>query len=231
MDDRIRVGVIVPSSNTVVEPDYARALPPPCTLHVARMYLAETTADAERAMLDHALQAAKDLGSLHPAIGVFACTSAGAILGVDGEAELERRIAELLGAPVVSTNAAVAAALCAVKAKRVAVITAYNEELTQAIAGTLTDRGIEVSSAHGMGITDNYAIAKVTPQEIVDFVRENADCSDVDALLVSCTNLRAVEAVPQLRELAGIPVVTSNLAAIAVTLHRLGIANMEETLA
>lgn len=231
MSERVRVGVIVPSSNTVVEPDYARALPGHTTLHAARMYLAETTADAERVMLEHALQAATDLGSLNPDVVVFACTSAGAILGVDGEAKLERRIGELSNAPVVSTNSSVAEALRAVKAKRVAVVTAYNEELTQAIASTLTERGVEVSTARGMGITENYAIAEVTPEEIVEFARKNADCSDVDALFVSCTNLRAVEAVPQLREFAGVPVVTSNLASIAATLQRLGIATVEETLA
>lgn len=226
-----RIGVIVPSSNSVVEADFARALPQSHTLHTARMYLADTTSAGERVMLDeHAPQAATDLGTLFPELVVFACTSAGALLGIDGEAELERKLAKLSGAAVVSTNAAVAASLHAVGARRVAVLTAYNQELTQAIAGTLRGRGLDVVSASGMGITDNVAIADVTPREIVAYAAEQVRFSGVDALFVSCTNLRAVEAVPQLRKLSGLPVVTSNLAAIAVTLQRIGAARLAETL-
>ena len=46
-----RVGVIVPSSNTTVEADFARALPAGVTVHAARIFLAETMADAERCMI------------------------------------------------------------------------------------------------------------------------------------------------------------------------------------
>jgi len=56
-DDRTkwrRIGVIVPSSNTTVEADFMRALPAGVTVHAARMFLAETTAEAERRMIyDH----------------------------------------------------------------------------------------------------------------------------------------------------------------------------------
>lgn len=229
--DNKRIGVIVPSSNSVVEVDFARALPPSHTFHTARMYLADTTSAGERIMLEkHAPQAAIDLGTLFPEVVVFACTSAGALLGIDGEAELERKLAQLSGAGVVSTNAAVAESLRAVDATRVAVVTAYNEELTRAIADTLQGRGFDVASAQGMDITDNVAIADVTPEEIVEFVADHVRFSNVDALFVSCTNLHAVEAVPQLRKLSGLPVITSNLATIAVTLQRIGVAQLEETL-
>ena len=42
-----RIGMIVPSSNTVAEVDFYRRLPPDCTLHTARMYLEETTPEGE----------------------------------------------------------------------------------------------------------------------------------------------------------------------------------------
>src|SRR5471030_2414740 len=114
-DDRTewrRIGVIVPSSNTTVEADFMRALPARVTVHAARMFLAETTAEAERRMIyDHAPIAVTDLATLRPHVVAFACTSGGAVLGAEGEARLMGDIARETGAPVVSTNDAVGAAI------------------------------------------------------------------------------------------------------------------------
>jgi len=71
-----RVGVIVPSSNTTVETDFMRALPTGVTVHTARMFVAETTAEAERRMIyDHVPKAVTDLATLRPHVVAFACTS------------------------------------------------------------------------------------------------------------------------------------------------------------
>ena len=87
-DDRTkwrRIGVIVPSSNTTVEADFMRALTAGVTVHAARMFLAETTAEAERRMIyDHVPIAVTDLATLRPHVVAFACTSGGASTGTPG---------------------------------------------------------------------------------------------------------------------------------------------------
>jgi acyl-CoA synthetase (AMP-forming)/AMP-acid ligase II len=89
-----RVGLIVPSSNTVMEADLYRRLPADATLLTARMYLVETTPAGEAAMLDdHLPGAVRDLATARPDAVVFGCTSAGALRGNAYEAELVRRIA------------------------------------------------------------------------------------------------------------------------------------------
>ena len=118
-----RVGVIVPSPNTTVEADFMRALPANVTVHAARMFLAETTADAERRMIyDHVPIAVTDLATLRPHVVAFACTSAGAVLGADGEAALIANIARETGAFVVSTNNAVGKAIETLGRKRIALL-------------------------------------------------------------------------------------------------------------
>ena len=93
-----RVGLIVPSSNTVIEVDFYRRLPPTATLHTARMYLEQTTPEGESAMLDEYLPTAiNDLRSARPDVMVFGCTSAGALRGNDYEAQLIARIAQETG--------------------------------------------------------------------------------------------------------------------------------------
>src|SRR5262249_7821573 len=140
-----RVGVIVPSSNTVVESDFLRALPADITLHAARMFLAETTAEAERRMIyDHMPIAVADLATLRPHVVAFACTSAGAVLGADGEAALIGNIARETGAPVVSTNDAVGKAIEILGRRLIAVLTPYVDELNEAIRVGLERRGLTV---------------------------------------------------------------------------------------
>ena len=222
-----RLGLIVPSSNTAAEADFHRFLPDSVSLHTARMYLATTTADCEREMLEaHAPRAAIDLGTAKPAVVVFSCTSAGGLLGVEGEAELERRLGLSAGAPVVSTNAAVAWRLSVLGARRILVVTAYLDELNVGIEKSLSERGFDVARITGLGLTDNFAIADVPAEEIMALVRrELAQASGaVDTVFISCTNLRAAETADRLAAELGIPVVTSNLAAIDKALDTLGLA-------
>src|ERR1700749_5257789 len=103
-----RVGLIVPSSNSVIEVDFYRRLPADATLHTARMYLEETTPEGESAMLDEYLPTAiNDLRSARPDVMVFGCTSAGALRGNAYEGELIKRIADETGAETFSVAASV----------------------------------------------------------------------------------------------------------------------------
>jgi maleate isomerase len=221
-----RVGLITPSSNTTIEPDFARCLPPDggLTLHTARMYLAETTEAAERVMVERYLpQAVTDLASLHPDVVVFACTSAGAVLGAAGEAQLIARIAAETGALVVSTNSAVQRCVGRYAPRRVAVITPYVDELNEKIRAGLEGVGLNVVRISGLGLTENFAIATVSPAEIVAFAERALAGLEFDLLFVSCTNFRGVEARQALAARFGQPVVTSNQATIEATLEALGL--------
>jgi maleate isomerase len=223
-----RIGLIVPSSNTVVEPDFARNLPRGATLHTARMFLAETTEAAERVMITRYVpQAVRDLASLYPHVVAFACTSGGAVLGADGEARLIEDIARETRALVVSTNEAVKSRLERYEPERVAVITPYVDELNQRIRAGLEGRGLNVVHCSGLGITENYALAGVPPADIVAYARKQLADVNFDLLFVSCTNFRGVEARPLLMERFGVPVVTSNQATIEATLEAIGLAPPE----
>lgn len=211
----MRIGLIVPSSNTVVERDFAVLIGGWASLHSARMYLAETTEAAERSMIrDYVPQAVTDLATLRPDVVVFACTSAGAVLGPDAERQLIADISTKTGAAVVSTNRAVKDAIARRAPNRIAVITPYVDELNQRIRTGLEMDGFSVAAIAGMGITENFAIAEVAPDAIVTFARDALVGSAFDLLFVSCTNLPAVDAISDLEHAFGRPVVTSNQATI-----------------
>ena len=219
--ERTRLGLMIPSSNTMMEADFTRGLPPSWTLHTARMYLEDTTAAGENRMLDEfALPAARDLGTARPHVVVFGCTSAGALRGSGYDRELCERISELTGAPTVSTIQAVRTAIERAAARRVGVVTPYIDDLNDRIRASIEADGVEVVRIAGLGMTENYEIARVPTERIVSFAVETLDGLDIDLVFASCTNFGAMEAIGELAGRLGRPVVTSNQAVLDAAVER-----------
>lgn len=211
-----RVGLLVPSSNTVMEVDFYRELPATVTLHTARMFMETTTAAAESRMLDEfTMPAAATLATVRPDVVVFGCTSAGALRGNAYDAELCDRIAQQTSATVISVIASVRGAVSRSGAARVGVITPYVDELNEKIRASLEEGGeVGVVDIVGLGIDHNFAIAEVGPAEIVEFAVTSFARRPIDLLFASCTNFRAVEALGDLSTALDVPVVTSNQATL-----------------
>ncbi len=199
-----------------MEVDFYRHLPPSATVHPGRMYMEATTVKGEEEMLDeHCLPAAGNVATARPDVVVFGCTSAGALRGNAYDAELCRRISDVTAKPTISVIESVRRKLMSLKVRRVAVLTPYIEDLNVRIKASVEDDGIEVASIHGMGISVNFNLALVEPPEILAFARERLGTDPrVDALFISCTNYQAVATLPRLKETYGMPIVTSNQAAL-----------------
>ncbi len=222
-----RIGLLIPSSNTVMEVDFYRNLPSSTTIHTGRMYLESTTVEGEEAMLDeYTIPATKDLATAKPDVVVFGCTSAGALRGNNYDTELCFKLTEISGVPTISVIESVRHELKATGGKTVAILTPYVEGLNRRITASVEQDGFQVVAMHGMGITYNFDIAQVEPPEIVRFAKKVLGPKlDADILFVSCTNFHAVSALSQLEELYGAPVVTSNLAALKAVSRALSLEN------
>jgi maleate isomerase len=217
-----RVGLMIPSSNTMMEPDFARVLTPRATLHTARMFMKDTTAEGEYRMLDEfAMGAARDLATARPDVVVFGCTSAGALRGNDYDDELCAWISAVTGVPTISTIRSVRTAIRESGAGRIGVITPYVAELNEKIKASIETDGVQVVRIDGLGMTENFAIAGIGPDDIVDFaVRALADL-DIELVFASCTNFGAMAAITGLSKRLGLPVVTSNQAVLTATVRQL----------
>lgn len=209
---KIRIALLVPSSNTVMENDLHWALPKDrYSIHTDRMYLVETTREAETAMIEkYARPAATDVGTVKPDLLVFGCTSGGSLFGLEFDESFSNSLGDLAGCPALGTASAAARALTNARAKRLALIAPYNEDLTDSVAKALSDGGREVVAAHGMGITDNVELATPTPHDIVEFARQKLKGLTFDTLFLSCTNFRSFEAKSELERIFGTKVLTSN---------------------
>lgn len=211
-----RVGLLIPSSNTVMEVDLYRHLQPPVTVHTGRMFMEETTAAGENRMLDEfTMPAVVALATARPHVVVFGCTSAGALRGNAYDAELCERIAEQANAPAISVIRSVREAIERRDVRRIGVITPYVDELNEKIRTSIEESGdVEVVDIVGLGMDENFTIAEVQPKAIVDFAVASFGSRSIDLLFASCTNFRAVDALADLEAALGVPAVSSNQATL-----------------
>lgn len=215
-ENRRRVGLLIPSSNTVMENDLHDALDKSrYSIQTSRMFLVDTTPEAERQMIDqYAPIAAELLGTARPDILVFGCTSAGSLGGTAYDEEVCAKLGKLADCSGLGVLSSVSAALRRRGLHRLAIITPYMPALTESVAASLADRGFDIAASGGLGIDVNIKLADPTPAEIADFTIETVGRASVDGIFTSCTNFRALEALPTVVERTGLPVVTSNSAVL-----------------
>lgn len=222
---RGRIGLILPSCNTVMESELPRATPEGVSLHASRVPIKKVTEHELVTMAREAIQAARLLLDAKVDVIVFGCTSGSFVGGIAYNVELENEIRSVTGIPSVTTSSAVVAALKAQKVRKVAVVTPYSKTINRKEHSFLTENGFLVLDIEGLGIDDGYEIGKVEPHVVYELAMNVAKrCPEVDGLFISCTNLRSLEVVPLLCHELHKPVISSNQATLWYALKLLGMS-------
>lgn len=225
--ERKRLGVLVGDSDPIVEFDLQRFLPRHVSFHVGRLDMppdAElAAADSSQMMCDSAPYAARKVAKAEVGFFLFACTSASFLHGEGWDRQVAQSITDATGVPATTTATAVADALEAVGVRRVFMATPYSQEVNAREVAFLGRRGIEVSRQQSFGCTKSRDVSHVPVDRIRDrLLAHGAEISKAGALFVSCTMLRAMEIAESLEETLGVPVVTSNTAAMWAMLRAVG---------
>jgi maleate isomerase len=215
-----RVGLVVPSSNTTNEPEFAGALPEGVSLHASRMRLADVDAESLSAMADDATECASLLATADVDVVAYGCTTGSLVHGPGYDEDIEARLGAEAGVPAVATAASIKRAFDALGVDSVAVTTPYIDDLNRREADFLEAAGYEVVDIDGLGLSSNTEIGSQEPETAADAARR-VDDPDADAVFISCTNYRTFEIIPDLETELGKPVVTSNQATLWDALSRL----------
>ena len=218
---RLRIGLLVPSSNTTMEPDFYGMAPEGVSVHTARMRLDEVTPDGLIRMADDAEKGTALLATAGVDVIVYGCTTGSLVGGVEWEESLVMGIHENTGVRAVSTSGAVVEALRALSARRVGVATPYTDVLNRLETEFLEDHGFQVAAIEGLGLVNNLEIGRVERGVIEGLVE--AVAGEADTIFVSCTNLPALNLIDGLERRHGRPVVTSNQASLWAALRDSGV--------
>ena len=215
MARQIRLGVIVPSSNTALEPltsaivnsitDTALQI----SVHFTRIRVTKISlaADSDAQFdISQFLTAARLLADAGVGIIGWSGTSAG-WLGFDNDVQLCTAVEEEVGVPCTTSTLALNQALEAISTESFALVTPYTEDMNKAICKNYAAIGIDVPSERmqHLGVTENKAIARMdvgTLDGMVDRVVKDG------AKVVStfCTNLNTAQRVAVWEQRYGIVV-------------------------
>lgn len=221
-----RVGMVVPSLNTIGEDDLRLFCPPDVLYHVHRIRLRKESGVVTRESLARAhleaIEEATYLKDMGPDAIVFNCTGASVACGPTGDAKLAERMTRELTVPCSNTMVAIKRALAAIGATRILHVCPFADEFSGEEREALEASGITVVKSVGLNFTDAREAARMEPQRIVEIATGHAEVAGLDAVLLSCANVRAFEAVEALERTLGLPVVTSNQAVLWDLLQMIG---------
>lgn len=222
----MRIGVLVPSTNTSVESDFQKASPDDVSIHGQRLWIPDgemTPAFLDR-MNEDLDSGIRTLASARVDVMVYACTSGSFYKGADWDDAVLEKIRTTTGRPAVATSPAAVDALRHVRAKRLSVTTPYPDWTNEKLKIYLEGMGFEVLNVEGDARAwegGHSFINDQDPSEIVDFVMRNLK-PGADTIFCSCTAWRAMEAAAIIERESGKTVITSNQATVWATLRLLG---------
>ena len=231
---RAKFGVLAPSTNTIVEPDFSAMSVPGVTSHISRIHIRDMTMDSDagmenlleqiRAEIGHAVERVMTAEPDYLVMGMSAETFWG---GKAGSIEFREHIRRLSGLEVATGAEACERALQIFGAKRIGVVTPYQSVGDAQVVRFFEDLGFEVVAIKGLRCPTAVSIAQVPESTLREALLEvNSD--DVDALVQTGTNLSMVRLADEAERWLGKPVIAINAATWWMALRDNGINDRVE---
>ena len=225
---RARIGLVVLASDYTMEHEFRKIMTiPGVDFYEARIFNSPQITPETLAAMGPLLTQTTDLilpGAELAVVG-FGCTSASMVLGPDVVAE--KIHAARPNAKATNPITAAMAAFDAFGAKRIAVLTPYRRDVNEVVRAYITGQGYQVPVFGSFNEQDDGVVAAIDATSIRNAVRTITKGRDVDAVFVSCTSVRLVDAVAEIEAECGLPVTSSNH---ALAWHCLRLAGVEDRL-
>jgi maleate cis-trans isomerase len=222
------IGLIIPSSNRLTEPQFNSYAPGGIGVHVTRLRMTGKFRKPLSELKRPLTEAAEAISDVKPGVIVFHCTANSMESGLSHERALIEIIEQASGCPTITTAQAITQAFDQSGIRKLVLVSPYVHSTNQLEVNYLTETGYKVLHEVGLGL-ETHAYAAVTPQEWKAVVKENSR-PDADGYFLSCTNTRMIEAISDLEADLGKPVINSNQATLWACLKILGIKHTDQRL-
>lgn len=205
------MGLIVLQTDETIEPDFrAQFADHPSPLYVSRIASAASVSTDSLADMETLLPAAADLlpkARPYSVVG-YGCTSASSVIG---SARVEELVQKTCKTPYV-TNPLCAALACAKElgVARFALLSPYVEEVNVPLRAAFAKGGISTDVFGTFAEAEEAKVVRISTRSVVEAACKLGADPSVEAVFLSCTNLRTMEAIPQIRAKIGKPVLSSN---------------------
>ncbi len=208
---KARIGVIIPSSNRLAEPQFRHYLPDTIGVHVTRLRMTGPWHRPLDEIGDAVREAAGCLADSECDVIIFNCTGGAMADGAEAEARLLELIAQETGATALSTGEAVVDALKAVNITSMVLISPYVQATNDAEIAYLHSLDFKVLNDVALGLPGGSSYIKVAPERWLE-AAEEAFGPGTQGFFFSCTNTTQIEVVEQVEGIYGLPAINSNQA-------------------
>ncbi len=205
-----RLGLIALQSDETIERDMRLMLPEAATLFVSRVPSdVEVTSATLSAMEDH-LSASASLFPLGASLDVvgYGCTSGTAQIGVENVLSKVRSAAAVENVTQPLTSLIEACRFMGIA--RIALLSPYVAQVSARLQDALAVAGIATPVFGSFEVSTEATVVRISSASIEDAAVSLMSGADVDALFISCTNLRTMDVIAPLEARLGQPVLTSN---------------------
>lgn len=226
---RKKFGVIVPSTNTIVEPDFHRMSVQGVTAHCSRIWIRDQDLSDNdkfeallaqiRAEIDYSVERVMTAEVDYMVMGMSAETFWG---GLEGNKQFIKEIKAVSGLEVATGAEACERALNLFDVKRIGVVTPYQPIGDENVIQFFNEIGFDVVNIKGLKCPTAVAIAHVSEDTLRQSILEvNGD--DVDAIVQVGTNLSMLQLADEAERWLGKPVIAINAATWWMALRDNGI--------
>ena len=198
MSKRTRIGLLTPSSNTVLEPLSYRIVEnlPEVTVHFARFTVLKIAlSDDALAQFDNTkiIEAAKLLADANVDVIGWSGTSAG-WLGFSADEKLCADITTATGIPTTTSTLGLNKLITKLNIKNLSLLTPYTDDVQSAIIQNYATLGVTCTRERHLRQSHNAGFAEITEEVLTNQLKELVD-EGAKFVSVYCTGLKAAHLV------------------------------------
>jgi maleate cis-trans isomerase len=221
-DVRARIGLIIPSSNRLTEPQMHRYAPEGVIVHVTRLRMTGAHHVPLSDLLPRIVESSLALADAHCDAIVFHCTASSMEAGLSGEQCVLEAMRTATERAVASTATATLAAMRALDMHRIALFSPYIAATHAHEIDFLEEAGLRVVGGRCLALGGGDEYTGVPPSEWLRIGRSETP-PDADGVFLSCTNIHSPDVIDSLEQSLGRPVVTSNQAVLWYAVRQCGL--------
>ena len=204
------MALMVPINNTTMARELCAWLPEVGTCTTLKIPRGKglLTAQTIPAYQQGAYELAQQLVGQALDVMAYGCTAASFLAGPSADKAMQKRLADSLQIPVVTTAQSMVLELQRLKIQRAALVTPYSDEVNDSLKRYLADEGIEVRAFDSMRAPDVEALGRITAQQVAAMARQ-VMTDDCEAMFIACSQLPTLDILKDLSDRFQRPVLSS----------------------
>ena len=217
---RARLGVIIPTSNRMIEPQFQHFAPDGLGVHFMRARITGKWTRPLPELETEIVSAGVALADARPDLIAFHCTATSMKEGEAGERKLVAALENATGRSSLTTAGAVTQALGALAMRKIVLITPYVQPTNDHEIAYLRGKGIDTVRDVALGLSGGDQFIRIPSEKWID-VAIDQNGADFDGFLLSCANTTQIEAIDAIEKATSKPVVSVNQAMLWACIDRL----------